>query len=436
MTLRSPDSSLGGMRPAQRRFLPAWLTFYLLGSLVVSFLAGSSAATPLYPVYQAAWGFTPMTTTVVFGVYALAVLVALLTVGSLSDYIGRRPVLLVTLAIQMVVMVLFATAQGVDSLVIARVIQGVSTGAAVGAIGAGLLDVDRMRGTTANAVGPMSGTAAGAIVSGLVVQYLPAPTHLIYLILLGVFVVQFIGVVLMAETATPKAGALQSIRLRFDLPVAARRPMLLVVPVLIAAWSLAGFYGALAPALIRLISGSHSLLLGGLGLFILASGGGVTVLALRTLAARTLMVLGILGLILGVGVVVISIQVASIAVFFLGTVVAGAGFGAGFQGGIRLVLPLAALHERAGVLSVIYVVSYLAMGMPAVVAGFVVVHGGGVLATASGYGLLVMGLAGMALVGLGLTGSLAPPSRAAGAATAIAQVCSRASGRTLAEIPK
>jgi len=117
-------------------------------------------------------------------------------------------------------------------------------------------------------------------------------------------------------------------------------------------------------------------------------------------------------------------------------VVAGAGFGAGFQGGIRLVLPLAALHERAGVLSVIYVVSYLAMGMPAVVAGFVVVHGGGVLATASGYGLLVMGLAGMALVGLGLTGSLAPPSRAAGAATAIAQVCSRASGRTLAEIPK
>ena len=67
------------------------MAFYLLASVIVSFLAGSSAPTPLYAVYAAKWGFSPITTTVVFGVYALAVLAALLTVGSLSDHVGRRP---------------------------------------------------------------------------------------------------------------------------------------------------------------------------------------------------------------------------------------------------------------------------------------------------------------------------------------------------------
>src|SRR5690242_16329173 len=106
-----------------RRLSAAW-AFYLQVSIVICLLAGSSAPTPLYAVYQAAWGFSPITVTIVFGVYALAVLAALLTVGSLSDHVGRRPVLLVALVLQAITMLLFATASGVPELVIARVIQG------------------------------------------------------------------------------------------------------------------------------------------------------------------------------------------------------------------------------------------------------------------------------------------------------------------------
>ena len=130
--------------------------FVLQASIVVFFLAGSSAPTPLYPVYQAAWGFSPVTTTLVFGVYALAVLSALFVVGSLSDYVGRRPVLLVAALLQAVTMLLFATAHGVASLLAARVLQGLATGGATGAVGAGLMDLDRQRGTVMNAI------AAGA----------------------------------------------------------------------------------------------------------------------------------------------------------------------------------------------------------------------------------------------------------------------------------
>ena len=139
--------------------IPAGAALYLQASIILFFLAGSSAPTPLYAVYQAKWGFSPITTTVVFGVYALAVLASLLVVGRLSDHIGRRPVLLAAIAVQAATMLVFATAEGVPELMVARVIQGLSTGAAAGAVGAGMLDIDRAKGTIANAVAPLTGTA-------------------------------------------------------------------------------------------------------------------------------------------------------------------------------------------------------------------------------------------------------------------------------------
>ena len=213
------------------------------------FLAGSAAPTPLYALYQREWGFSPITTTIVFGVYAVAVLVALLFVGSLSDHIGRRPVLLAAIAVQAATMVLFATAGSLPALLAARVIQGLATGAAVGAVGAGLVDLRRAQGTVANAVAPVTGTATGAIGAGLLVQYLPDPAHLVYLVLLGIFIVQWIGVALMAESATPKPGALAALRPRISVPASLRGPVLAAIPALIAVWSLGSFYGSLGPAL-------------------------------------------------------------------------------------------------------------------------------------------------------------------------------------------
>src|SRR4029077_21093863 len=97
---------------------------------------------------------------------------------------------------------------------------------------------------------------------------------------------------------------------------------------------------------------------------------------------------------------------------FVGSAIAGVGFGSGFQGGIRLVVPLAAPHQRAGLVSLLYVVSYLGLGVPAVVAGFGVVHGGGLIDTARYYGAAVIALAALALFGL-LKNRPAAQSRAA-----------------------
>jgi MFS family permease len=387
-------------RPGRRRRLPARAAFWLQVSIAVTFLAGSSAPTPLYTVYQAQWGFSPITTTVVFGVYALAVLASLLVFGSLSDHIGRRPVLLVAILVQVAAMVVFATAAGVPELMAARIVQGLSTGAAVGALGAGLLDLDRVRGTIANAVAPVLGTASGALVSAFFVQFLPGPTRLIYVALLVAFALQAVGVLFMRESAAARPGALASLRVHLALPSAARRPLLVATPALVALWSLAGFYGSLGPALVRLVSGSDSVVLGGLALFVLAGSGGLAVLFVQGTPPRDAMLLGIVGLLTGVTLTLLAVRFGSTLELFVGAVVAGVGFGAAFQGALRTIIPAAAPHERAGVLSLVYVVCYLSMGLPAVAAGYLVVHGGGVLTATRDYGVAVLVLAGLALLGL------------------------------------
>ena len=366
--------------------------FALLTSILVTLLASSSAPTPLYATYQARWGFSPVAVTVVFAVYAVAVLVSLLVLGALSDHIGRRPVLTVALLAQAGVMLLFATASGLDALLVARVLQGLATGGALAAIGAALVDLHPGRGPVANAVGAMSGTASGALVSALLVQLLPAPTQLVYFVLLALFLLQAARVRMVAETSSRVAGAARSLRPTLALPGQVRGALAVAAPSLIAIWALAGFYGSLGPSLAGLVAGSTSVILGGSSLFLLAASGALTVLIFHRTAARTFALAGAGLIIVGVALVLAAVQTRSPVLFFGGTAIAGAGFGAGFQGGLRTVVPLARAHERAGVLAVIYVISYLAMGLPAIGAGVLVVHST-VTHAALLFGLGVMALA-------------------------------------------
>ena len=373
---------------------------FLLASLIVALLASSAAPTPLYAIYQARWHFTPITTTVVFGVYAIAVLAALLVLGNLSDHVGRRPVLLTAIAVQAASLLIFATASGVPALLTARVVQGLSTGAALGAIGAAMLDIDRDLGTFVNAVAPGMGTASGVILSALAIRFLPDPTHLIYLALIGVLALQAAGLAAMRETVGRAPGALASLRPEITLPRTLWGPVLTAAPVLFAVWALAGLYAALGPALVHALTGSGDVVLGGLSLFVLAASAVVAIIVLRRAPARVVMATGSLTLAAGVAVTVAAVTEGWTAVFFAGSAIAGVGFGSGFQGGIRTVVPLAAAHQRAGVVSLLYVVSYLGLGVPAVLAGFGVVHGGGLIATTRYYGATVIALAVLALVSL------------------------------------
>jgi len=176
--------------------------------------------------------------------------------------------------------------------------------------------------------------------------------------------------------------------------------LLAAAPVLFAVWALAAFYGSLGPALIDHLVGSASVVDGGLGLGILAGVAALTTYLLRALPAPSVMLIGTSALIAGVAAVLLSLWAGSWLGFFAGTALAGVGFGAGFQGGIRLVAPLAPPDQRAGVLSVLFTVSYLGLGVPAVAAGFAVAKGGGLVATSYEYGAAVIVLAVFAAANL------------------------------------
>jgi hypothetical protein len=189
-----------------------------------------------------------------------------------------------------------------------------------------------------------------------------------------------------------------------------RGTLAIAAPSLVAVWALAGFYGSLGPSLAALVSGSDSTILGGLSLFALAGSGALAVVLFHRVDARTFSIAGSGLVMIGVAIVLVAASSRSVVLFFAGTAIAGAGFGGGFQGGLRTIVPLAAPSERAGVISVAYIICYLAMGLPAIGAGLLVVDST-VLQTAQEFGGAVIALAALTLVGMTLSAVRARTAR-------------------------
>jgi len=370
-----------------------------LAFTTLCFFAASSAPTPLYHLYQQAWGFSAAMLTLIFAVYALTLLVALLIVGSLSDYLGRRPVIFSALLLEIVSMLLFIIATDVIWLVLARMLQGLATGMAASALGAALLENDQKQGPLINSIAPMFGMAIGALGTGLLVELAPLPLLLAYYLLLAAFVSQAIYLWRMPETVSRQPGVWRSLKPSLHVPLQARRTLWLVLPVDIAAWSLGGFYLSLTPSLLAAATGSTSAINGGLAVASLTLSGALAILNLRLRAPTLGLWIGASFLTLGVAVILAAVNAGWLWLFFVGTVIAGIGFGASFLAALRLLLPLAHAHERAGLMSAFYVLSYLAFCVPALVAGFSA-RTFGLIATTNVYGAVVIALALAALLGL------------------------------------
>ncbi|UVH53192.1 MFS transporter [Pseudomonas sp. CBSPBW29] len=370
-----------------------------LAITLLTFLAASSAPTPLYHLYQEGLHFSAAMLTLVFGVYALSLLAALLTVGSLSDHLGRKPVIFAALFLDMLAMLLFINADSVGWLIAARTVQGFATGMATAVLGAALLDTDRQQGPLINSVAPLLGMACGAMGCSLLVEFAPMPTTLIYWTLLVLMILQALYVWRLPETVSRIPGALASLWPTLHVPPQARRALWISLPVDVAVWAMGGFYLSLAPSLVRAATGSTSNLIGGGLVAVLTLSGAVMIFSLRNRPADKVLRLGAVLLAVGVALILTAVHSASLPLFFMATLIAGAGFGSGFLGALRSVLPLALPHERAGLMSAFYVLSYLAFCVPSLLAGNLT-RTFGLIATTDGYGVVLIVLALGALVAL------------------------------------
>ncbi|MCP1457405.1 MFS transporter [Pseudomonas kilonensis] len=381
-------------RPASTRASLIFLALTLLG-----FLAASSAPTPLYHLYQEQLQFSPAVLTLIFGVYAFSLLAALLTVGSLSDYLGRKPVIFVALLLNMLAMLLFISADSVAWLISARLIQGFATGMATSVLGAALLDFDRRQGPLITSVAPLLGMACGALGCGLLAEFAPLPLQLTYWLLLGLFLAQAVYLWRLAESVSPQPGAWQSLRPTLHVPPQARQALWRVLPLDLAAWAVGGFYLSLAPSLVRAATGSTSNLIGGALVAVLTLSGALSIYLLRNQGADKMLRLSASLLVIGLALVLVAVHGASLPLFFIGTLVTGGGFGAGFLGALRSIMPLALPHERAGLMSAFYVLSYLAFSLPSLLAGNLT-RVFGLIPTTDGYGAVLIVLCVAALLGL------------------------------------
>ena len=358
-----------------RRTLTPRLAYAHVAAVIGLALFASGTPSPLYGTYRELWGFSPVVLTLVYATYAFGVLAALLLAGRLSDEIGRRPVLLASLGTLMGTTVLFMLADSTAWLFIARGIQGVATGLALGAASAALLDLHPKRdpaqvGLT-NGVVSAGGMGLGVLISATLVELAPAPRVLPYVVLFTLFAIAFAGALRMPEPVQNR-NRLRLTPQKPRVPASVRRPFFLAALAVISSWSIGGLFLSLGPALSADLFHTTNHLVAGLGVFALAGAGAAAQLAFGRTAPWAGAAGGSLALATGMIAIVLAAGTEAPALFWIGSLIGGAGFGVAFLGGLRALSAAIPPQHRAEVMSAFYVVGYAAISLPAILAGALV----------------------------------------------------------------
>jgi MFS family permease len=369
-----------------------------LGALM-AMMAGASAPSPFYPVLEREIGFSPATLTGIFAVYAVALLLTLLVTGSLSDHLGRRPVISAAFALLALSMLVFWHADSVALLVLARIVQGIASGLLLSSLTAAVVDLEPERrpgvAATFNSVVPLAGLALGALVGGAVIDRASSPLAAVFGVLTGVYAVLAVALWLLPETSPRHTGVLQSLRPRVGVPGSARPAFVRSAPALFAGWATGGLYLSLGAPLVAQELGGTSHLEQGLVVTTLTGVGALSSYLARNRTSRQITLYGTTALALGTALTLVALAFGSYWGFIAAAVVAGSGFGTSFLGIMRSITPVVAPDERGELFASVFVVSYLAFGIPAVLAGMAAPHVG-LATTTYAYGGLVVVLSGSA----------------------------------------
>jgi MFS family permease len=385
---------------ARRPYLSRTAGFAGISAAMVAILVAAGAPTPLLPIYQAQWGLPPLMLTLAFGVYAFALLAAIPVVGSLSDYLGRRPLMIGSLALDLVAMLVFLSSTSIGWLIAARVVQGVATAAASSSLSAAVVELAPQRhkklGAQMTSMAPLAGLGIGALFSGVVAQYASDAAFAVWLVLSVVMALGTAFAAFTPETATPKPGALASLIPRVSVPAQVRRLFSSAMPGVVASFMLMALYLGLVPVVLRAVFHVTSPLVGALAAFVMFTVGAAVSATTSSVRPHRLRLAGASGLAVGAILFAGAIGAHALPLLWAAALVGGAGIGAGFAGTTRGLVPEVAQHQRAGLFTAIYLVGYLAMGVSAVVAGLVI-GAVGAASTAAGFGAVT---AIVALIGV------------------------------------
>ena len=379
----------------ERRTLGPTAAYAVASSVIGLALVASITPSPLYGTYRELWGFSPLVLTLVYATYAFGVLTTLILAGRVSDQAGRRPVLLVALGTLMVTSVLYMLADSVVWLFVARGLQGLATGLALGAASAAMLDLHPRRDPSAvglaNGVLSAGGIGLGMLASATLVELAPAPRVLPYVLLFLLFAIAFAGTLALPEPVEERTRPRLTPQ-RPSVPAPVRRAFLLAALAVISSWSIGGLFFSLGPQLSAGLFDSTDHLVTALGVFLLAGAGSLAQLAFGRARPWVGAVTGSIALATGMLLIVGAVALDSPALFILGSLVGGAGFGVAFLGALRALSIVIPPDHRAAVMSAFYVVAYLSISVPAILAGLLITPLG-LDTTFEVFGAVVAGLA-------------------------------------------
>jgi MFS family permease len=352
-----------------KRTAPPRLAFWLVAVALSVTMLGTTLPTPLYVIYQGELGFSTLTMTLLFAVYAAGVLFTLVAVGHASDDLGRRPLLLAGLVCAALSALAFLLAHDLPMLFVARVLSGFSAGIFTGTATATLVDLARReRGLQPTLVATafnMGGLALGPLLAGLLAQFAPLPLRLPFWVVLGMVLVAALAVWTIPETVP--AG--ERTRFRFRLPEVPPQVRATFVPSAtagFAGFAVLGLFAAVAPSFLGQLLHEPSHALSGAIVFAVfgASALGQVTLSGR-LGAGGLRV-GCALLIAGMGLLAASLAAESLPLVIAAAIVAGLGQGLSFHAGLEAVNAKAPADRRAGVASSFFIVMYLGISVPVI----------------------------------------------------------------------
>jgi predicted MFS family arabinose efflux permease len=348
-------------------------------------MLGTTLPTPLYPLLQRDLGYGELVSTVLYAVYAAGVLAALLLFGRASDVIGRRRVLLAGMACGALSAVVFLAGAGLTGLLAGRVLSGLSAGLVTGTATAALSELGRERAAT---VVNMLGLGAGPLVSGVLVTF--APLRLPFLVHVVLLVPAAVAVWRMREETPPGA------RLRIDRPTVPAEVRSVFIPAAIAMFATFAVFGlvtAVEPSFLVRLLDVRAPWVPGVVVFAMFAGSAVGQMVSR----RATLTVGCAVVLVGVIGFGVALAVGSAVVLVAATVVIGGGQGVAFRAAVAAIGARAPGDRRAGTMSSFFVVIYLGISVPVVLAGAASTRWG-LRASGLGFAAAVAVLLGLAII--------------------------------------
>lgn len=347
--------------------------YWAVAAALLVNMAFSAVPTPLYVLYERRDHFSTMTVTLVYSVYAVGVIGSLFLGGHVSDWLGRKRVLVPALLANVIAAGIFVATPSLAGLMLARVVSGVSVGLTTATATAYLSELRRRTSAPARGghraqvvatAANLGGIGVGPLVAGLLAQYAPGPLQLPYCVF-GAALLALAGLIAIApETATRPQPLPVWRPQRFALPREARRTFLAATAAGIGAFAVYGVFNSLAPSFMAATLHETSHAVAGAIAFAAFASGALAQLAAIRVTTRDTLRLGTTALIPGLALLVAGMWLPSMAVFVIGGIVTGAGAGLVFRGALTTATSSAPPHAGAEVLAGFFLGAYLGLSVP------------------------------------------------------------------------